>query len=91
MPQVSGSREVVFSLREKLRSAAGSAVVAQKNDGQGFFMAGDTTAMGNVAVLTPGLVKLPSAHLARSLVHPIEVITADYAYFSIEIIISHRS
>ena len=52
------------------------AVITQEHNSQGLFVAAQAAALGHIAVLAPGLVKLPAAHLAGSLVHPVQVIAA---------------
>jgi len=64
-----------------LGAAAIKTVVAEEYYGQGILMATDAAAPRNVAVLTPWLVKLPSAHLAGGLLDTIQGVAADDAGF----------
>jgi hypothetical protein len=56
-------------------------VIAEEHYGQGFLVAGDVPALGKGAVPGPGLVKFPAAHLAKSLLYPIQRTTTDNAKF----------
>jgi len=67
------------TLNEILGSSAKVAVITKEHNSQGLFVAAQAAALGNVAIVAPRLVKLPAAHLAGSLVNPIQIIAADDA------------
>ena len=50
-------------------------------------MAADTAALGDFAVVGPGLMELAPAHLARSLVDSIKGVAADYARLQFQLFI----
>jgi hypothetical protein len=72
---------LVYLKRAWLRSPPLIAIVAQEHYDQGIFMAGQVSALGNIAILAPGLVERAAAHLARCLMDTIQRLVTDDASF----------
>ena len=62
-------------------------IVAQKHNRQGVIVAANSAALGDFAVLTPGLVEPAAAHLAGGLVDAIQCAIAYYAGFLLQFLV----
>ena len=67
------------------------AVITQEHNSQRLFVAAQAAALRNVTIMAPRLVKLPAAHLAGSLVNPVQVIAADDAGLRFQFFIRGQS